>query len=765
MAEAHTDRKRGSAFADGAAIFSSAFLLFQIQLIVAKHFLPWFGGTPSMWTTCMFFFQLLLVGGYLYAHLITKHLQLRSQGALHLVVIFATFIVLLLCSKAWSSPLLPDSGWKPRGPENPVWHLSVLLAISAGVPFFLLSTTGPLLQSWFAVTQSGGPYRLYALSNLGSFAGLLSYPFVFEPRLTLRTQAWLWLAGFLCFALLCGFCARRLKSKAFPRSVIDIGEAHNDSATRPSFGQLIFWLVLASCGSVLFLATTNQICLNIAVVPLLWVLPLSIYLLSLAICFDRPRWYSRVLFHPALVASLVLAVFLLNGGAIRTLVAHIIGYSLILFVLCMVCHGELARSKPSAQHLTSFYLMVALGGAVAGVFVVLIAPRVFSLFWEYQLGLWLTVLMAFVALARDRASWLHDRFGLPAIAVFSAMLPASILLTMHNSVGPEYWFLIAILLAALYITTRGARPGFDENRARAIPWFVSFALLVLGVVLILSTRLQLQGAKLLSRNFYGTLTVTEVNGNDPEWSAYALSHGIISHGFQFRAPSKRSIPTSYYGTDSGVGRAIAELRESRGGSDPDHLRFGVVGLGVGTLAAYARLGDYVRFYEINPAVIQIAGNQTYFSYLANCRAKLDIVSGDARLSMERELERGLKQNFDLLVIDAFSGDAPPIHLLTKQAFRIYLNEADRSGIIAVHITNTFVDLRRVIGAVAEELGVQYRFMQSDGDSRITKYNDWALLWQDSGRPGINPAPTSTAAFRERVRPWTDDYSNLFQVLR
>ncbi len=747
------------------AIFISAFLLFQVQLIIGKYFLPWFGGTPAMWTTCMFFFQILLLIGYLYAHVLAHRVPLRWQGGVHITVLILSLGWLAFFSVAWHSPLLPESAWKPTGPEHPVFSLIVLLAIGAGLPYLTLSTTGPILQSWFARTHPmTASYRLYALSNLGSFLGLLTYPFAVEPWFTLRAQAAWWTAGFCVFACFCGYCALSLQDKDLP----DNGTTASNitayrSTTRPTRSIQVFWLALAACGSLLFLSTTNQICQNIAVVPLLWVLPLSIYLLSLVICFDRSSWYSRALFHPAFIVAVIVALFLLNGGALTHLPLQITLYSFILFIGCMVAHGELASSKPRTEHLTVFYLMVAAGGAIAGVFVVIVAPYIFSSFSEYPVALWLTTLLMFLAVIRDQRSWLYARFGLAAIAAGVAFLPGSVMLVMGGRIGWNYLFLIGVVLAGVYVLTRNARSGFEQTKRQAARWFIAFAMLLLGSIFLLSSKLQLQQPVLAARNFYGVLTIQEINRGNPEWTAVRMTHGRISHGFQFRNPQKSTLPTSYFGLSSGVGQALIALRGTP--TAARDLRVGVIGLGVGTLAAYGRLGDYVRFYEINPDVIRIAGDPTYFTYLTKCRSTLNIVTGDARLSMERELTRNEPQNFDLLVVDAFSGDAPPVHLLTKQAFEIYLKELNSSGIVAVNITNTFIDLQPVLYEIAQNMKLKYAMVHSDGDGRISLYCDWVLLSRASLDDRLGAAVRDQRKPSRNVRLWTDDYSNLFAVLR
>lgn len=764
MPQAEHPRHTGSsAAAYGTTIFISAFLLFQVQLIVGKYFLPWFGGTPAMWTTCMFFFQLALLAGYLYAHLLADRVPPRWQGIIHIGVLLLTVSWMIGFAVAWHSPLLPDSRWKPGGSDHPVLRLVALLSLSAGLPYFTLSTTGPILQKWVATANpSGTPYRLYALSNLGSFLGLLSYPFAIEPWLTVRAQAACWTFSFLAFVCLCTYCGLRVKQFDLvkDRSGTSAGTDQNQSKG-PAFSTLLFWLALAACGSLLFLATTNQICQNIAVVPLLWVLPLSIYLLSLVICFDRPNWYSRAIFHPAFGGSLLVALFLLSGGALTRLPVQIGLYSTGLFVGCMVAHGELASSKPSPEHLTLFYLMVAAGGAVGGIFVVIVAPHLFNSFSEYPLALWLTTLLMFLGLLRDQGSWLYHRFGLATIAVATAFLPGSIVLVMGGRIGWTYLFFMSLVLIGVFVLTTKSESGFNQTKRKAAVGFASFAMLLLASVFILSSRMQLQSPILATRNFYGVLTVQEINRD--EWAALRLTHGRISHGFQFRDPQKSLLPTSYFGVNSGVGRTLLAMRENL--PEASHLRIGVIGLGVGTLAAYGHSGDYMRFYEINPDVIQIASDPRYFTYLQKCPAKPNIITGDARLSMEAELSRNESQDFDLLVVDAFSGDAPPVHLLTREAFEIYLKELKPTGMIAVNITNTFIDLQPVVAALAQNMRLNYTVVHSDGDGRISLYCDWVLLSKKSLTDRLRPVAAASAKPQRAVRLWTDDYSNLFAILR
>jgi len=761
-------------------IFLGAFLLFGVQLLLAKYFLPWFGGAPAVWTTCMLFFQTLLLAGYAYAHGLANWFSPRAQRVFHSSLVLVSLALLVFLAIVWPSPVTPDARWKPLAVEQPIWSLITLLAVSIGLPYFVLSTTGPLLQAWFARLQPHEtPYRLYALSNLGSFLALLSYPFLVEPWLTLKMQARLWSIAFPVYAIGCVYCAllsgreKTSEGASFLRD--DNGETSEDGyaeLNRPGLGSYVLWLSLAACGSVMFLASTNQMCQDIAVVPLLWTLPLSLYLLSFVICFEKSAWNSRGIFQPAFGIALFGACYVLNRGLLPSIIGQVAVYSFALFTCCMVCHGELARSKPSPRFLTSFYLMVAVGGALGGIFVALIAPHVFKSFWEYQLGLWGSALLMSLLLMRDKNSWLYcSRFGLAAVAGGAALLPGFTASAPSNKVSPSDLTPPVLGLIAAILFMRRSQRGFDAARARAVPLYCGVALIILGAVLFFSARGQLPDTILRARNFYGVLTVRELNAHQQDWRAYALIHGRVSHGYQFRAQAKRDLPTGYYGSTSGLGLALLHLRQRDRAQSPnqERLRIGVVGLGVGTLAAYARPGDYVRFYEINPEVVRIARDSRYFTYLQNCRAKLEVIQGDARLSMEDELRRGEPRQFDLLAIDAFTGDAVPVHLLTQEAFQIYLSQIRKpQGLVAVHITNSYLDLSPVLKRVAEHFGLRYLLIHTLGDGKVVGESSWVLLSQDgefldSLSPSVPIVSKETG--NPAVRLWTDDYSNLLQVLR
>jgi hypothetical protein len=757
----------------GFTIFLSAFLLFWVQLLLGKYILPWFGGTPAVWTTCMLFFQMGLLAGYAYAHVLTSRLQPRAQGLLHTGLILACVLLLVWLTTAWGTPITPGPSWRPRTGIRPVWDIIVLLSASVGLPYFILSATGPLLQAWFARTHPDrSPYRLYALSNFGSFLALLSYPFVLEPWLTLKTQARLWWGAYLCFAAACAYCALKVGgggASAQVSTAVSDDDTFLETATRPRFALYVLWLSLAACASVIFLATTNQICQDIGVVPLLWVLPLSLYLLSFVVCFEGERWYSRRWFHPLLATAIFGACFVLYDGAAGSIFAQIAIYSFVLFVCCMVCHGELVRSKPHPRYLTSFYLTVAAGGALGGIVVTLLAPHLFKGFWEYQLGLWLCVLLTLLVVVRDHDSWLYQsRLGSPVTVVaVAALLPEAASLSKTAQTGEilVHLPLLLALILMLYMFLNRNRTGNEKARRQAAPVYCIGAWLLFGTVLLGSITAHTRTAVALSRNFYGTLGVFSQNSDDPERTAYVLKHGRVTHGMQFRAADKSRLPTSYYGPASGIGLALLRNPLRSGPEGARALRIGGVGLGAGTIAAYGQPGDSIRFYEINPDVIRIATSGTYFTFLKDCRARVEVIPGDARLSLERELDRGEPQNFDVLAIDAFSGDAIPVHLLTAEAFQVYLKQlSGPQAIIAIHITNTYLDLRPVVLKLANRFGLRSAWISSGSDGEGVSASSWMLLSQ-SNPLVASAASTLNGVWLPESRLWTDDYSNLFQVLK
>jgi SAM-dependent methyltransferase len=667
-------------------IFLSAFLLFQVQPLIARVILPWFGGSAAVWTVCMLFFQVLLLLGYLYSHSLVRYLRPQRQRMVHLAFLIASLALL---------PLAPSESWKPTGAENPTWRILGLLAASVGLPYFLLSTTGPLVQAWYARNQPGAsPYRLFALSNFASMLALLSYPLLVEPYVQLRWQTAAWSVGFAVFVVLCATLAWRTGSAT------GAGHGASDAAAdRPPLGLQLLWASLAGCASLLLLAFTSHMSLNVAAIPFLWVLPLSLYLLSFILCFEASGWYRRGFWLPLLALGLAGVCYTLIKDRNTNIWIQIPLYSATLFAACMACHGELARSKPHPRYLTGFYLMIALGGALGGVFIGLVAPAVFPDLYELPLGLVLVGLLVPAALLYDRSSALH---------------------------GGGRWL------------ARGA---------------VGAATLALVAALAYEYSNDEDGTRTRSRNFYGVLKTRDAGEGD--FRERVLTHGTIIHGRQFLSPERRLWPTSYYGPESGVGLAI------RYNGEAGPIRVGVVGLGAGTLASYGRRGDDFRFYDIDRTVVHLAN--TEFSYLKDSQAHIDVVLGDARLSLEREPV----QNFDVLALDAFSSDSIPVHLLTREAFGVYLRHLKPTGILAVHVSNRYLDLVPVVQEVARHFGLEARQVENQDDDGAGVYrSDWILLTRSAAtfqRDALRAAEPIRAEFN--VNLWTDDYSNLFRILK
>jgi hypothetical protein len=761
-------------------IFLSAFLLFQVQLLLGKYLLPWFGGAAAVWATCMLFFQVLLLAGYAYAHWLTSHFALRWQRRLHLLVLLASLGALIVLAASWGAPLLPDAGWKPPDSAAPMRRLLQLLAVAVGLPFFVLATTGALLQAWFSAAHPGAsPYRLYALSNLGSLLGLLSYPFAVELFVPLDLQAWVWTSGYVLFALGIAWCAWQLRTPAAPAPAAATSSAPLTArAAAPTRGGQLLWFGLAACASALLLAVTNQLTQEVAAVPFLWMLPLALYLLSFILCFDSDRRYRPGLYRVALLVALALASVLLDHGAEAPLLAQIAVWSFVLFVCCMVCHGELARLKPAPRHLTTFYLMIALGGASGGVFVALIAPYSFGGFWELPIALTLCGALAFAVALRDRRSFLYQGSFAPTFTVLFAAVWVAVFVVGGHLAGPPVSDALPDLdgpptnllltIGATYLVQRRVRAAARRaNQPTRIALRIAATAAALGVFAVTQVFLMLEptASKIASaRSFYGILDVLEEDADDPGNHSLRLRHGRILHGIQFQSVDRRREPNSYYGAGSGVGLALSHHPARQKGRP---LRVGIVGLGTGTLAAYGESGDYLRFYEINPDVLRLAaGPQPLFTYLRDTPARVDTVLGDARLALERELRTGDAQAFDVFVIDAFSSDAIPIHLLTEEAFGIYrAHLRDPHGVIAVHISNRFLDLAPVLAGVAARFGLAYALI--DTDRSATEWGStWVLLTRDAGwlaTPAI-AAAASTQPPRRAVR-WTDDFSNLLSVLK
>jgi spermidine synthase len=665
-------------------VFLSAFLLFQVQLLIGKAILPWFGGSASVWMTCLLFFQVLLCAGYAYASFVAEKLSPRSQGLVHLAV---------LAVAAACLPIAPSPAWKPADGSDPTWRILGLLATTVGMPFFALSATAPLIQAWSARRDpSRSPYRLYALSNAGSFLGLLAYPFAVEPSLALGAQMRAWSIGFLIFAVACASWTVRPSP----------APAQAEESPRPDSVAQGAWLLLSACGSAMLLATTSRITQDVAPVPFLWVLPLALYLLSFVLAFAERRWYRRGVAGWLLAVALFLVAGVHFGRERIGLPLDVAAHGLVQFACCYACHGELANAKPSPRHLTRFYLVVSAGGALGGALVTLVAPLVLRTLADFPLAL-VACAAAWSAAGRlDRIRRVRFAGAKLALVAVAAVV-------------------VARTGTAAYL---GARDVLEA-----------------------------------SRNFYGALQVEERDLADPSRAWRRLAHGSTAHGAQFTDVVLRRTAGSYYGPGSGIEACIEALRRAH----PGALRIGVVGMGAGSLAAYARAGDALTFFEIDPDVVRLARKWfTFWSDAEDRGATLRVELGDARLSLERSRER-----FDLLVVDAFSGDAIPAHLLTAECFALYREHLADGGLMAVHVSNLFLHLAPVVREGAKCTGFEARNLSSPPDpARLGFANDWVAVSGDEklldALPVAIAAPWPTI---ELDRPWTDDFSSLVPLLK
>ncbi len=686
------DRAIASRVPYAVTAFLGAFLLFQIQPLMGKFIIPWYGGLPSAWTGCLIFFQSGLLLGYLYAHVLVRYLAPRSQAILHTLLLVACLALV---------PIAPSSEWKPLPGTHSMGGIFLLLGATVGLPYLLLASTGPMTQAWFYRSfPSGAPYRLFALSNLGSMLALISYPFLFEPWLTRTSQGWVWAAGFAVFVASCSLCAF---SSAAGAAQPDTAAIPAQRSAAPSAMTRFLWLALPACASLLLLSVTNQLCQGMPSVPFLWILPLSLYLLSFIVCFEWPRVYSRELLLVATALSLAGVCYLLRLDTSATARLQIIGFSAALFVCCMVCHGELALGKPDPSRLTGFYLAVAAGGALGGAFVGLAAPHLFDGFFELHWGFFLCPVLVLLSLFTQVGSPLYR--GKPA------------------------WAWLVLVGAVVWL-------GVDlkQRHTRSLTFTVA------------STR-----------DFFGVLKLFEAPSANPRGVVRLLGHGGIIHGFQWIEPAYwHSVKTSYFGPGTGVAEAFALLAPRR------PLRVGVVGLGIGTIAAWGQEGDNFRFYEINPNVVRIAHES--FTYLKNSAAQVEVVEGDGRLALEAEPD----QAFDLLVLDAFNGDSPPIHLMTSESFRLYRRHLESDGVLAVNISNKFLEFEPVVRRIGEATGMNAIRIDSAYDLNVgLTAAAWMLL---SAQPGLfdpladkaRPAPEPSDRAR---RLWTDDYANVLSIVR
>jgi spermidine synthase len=707
------------------ATFLGSALLFFVQPLLAKQILPWFGGGSAVWSACLLFFQLGLVAGYAYAHL-TRRLGPARQATMHLTLLVVSIALL---------PVSPGAGWKPPDGDALVARVLWLLTANVGLPYILLAATAPLLQDWQAqlepapaeaavvappptdMTADGvavvdpapapaaiaparpeAPYRLYVLSNAGSLLALLAYPILVEPRLPLARQHLLWSATFAAFVAVCGWCTWLVRRRA--TAVVRPHAAAHDDRPTPLLDPIL-WVVLPAVASGLLLATTSTLTQDVAAIPLLWIAPLALYLVTFMLAFGG--WYWRPLWAFVYINSLFLAMYAIRDSGGVPAVVQAIALVGACFAAAMVCHGELVQLRPPVRRLTSFYLAMAAGGALGGAFVALAAPLLFHSLVELP-ALHLVAVGLVSALAVRRVS---GRTG----ALLRILTPAFI-------VG---------LVAVVGITTLASEPNASVQ------------------------------VRDIDRGFYGVVKVTE----EPAANLRRLYHGRILHGLQHTDPALTTRVTTYYVEGSGVELAIRQHPRRLAGQP---LRIGVVGLGTGTVAAWGQAGDQIHFFEIDPVVIGIS--QRNFTYIAESKAASTIVRGDARLSLERELAApGGAHSYDVIVLDAFSGDAIPVHLLTDEAVGLYDQVLAADGILVVHVSNRYLDLRPIVRGLAARRGFETLeiFRDSDFTNRAAA-STWMLVtrnrpFADAMRPSAVEPDDSPPVV------WTDDFSSLLAVWR
>jgi SAM-dependent methyltransferase len=704
------------------------------------------------------FFQVVLLCGYAYAHALTRWLSTRRQAFVHSTLLVLSLAVL---------PIVARPVWRPTGSADPTGHILLLLGATVGLPYFLLSSSGPLLQSWLAredrsVSQQRTIYRLFALSNLGSLAGLLVFPFLIEPLVGTVDQARVWSVLYVLYVLGCALCAWRPRREVAPQAWAPAGVA-------PRVASYARWIGCGALATALLVSITTHLAQNIASIPFLWVLPLSIYLLSFVVVFEGRGgrgWYSRrLLLVPAMLATATMAWAMVTRHGVLDIHISIPLFCVGLFIACCVCHGEVAASKPSERYLTHFYLSLAAGGAIGAVLVSLAAPRLFSYYWETSIALIVLALLitaACIAAARPIVWW--------------------------------RWLVAAVLGGALGVAVLVAGdqlPGLSfEDLAKswsdvALSWHIA-ALCALAVLAFVLARLRLSLAVAIAalvcttaygwdfyrymtdetdymvRDFYGALRVKPVGSG--ETRSLRLIHGVILHGEQFVDPVRRRLATTYYSPTSGIGRTLGVLR-----GDGRPLHVGSIGLGTGTLAAYGRAGDEYQIYEIDPQVVSVA--REHFHYLSDSAARIRIVLGDARLSLEDEVRAGVfndpENRFDVLSVDAFSSDAIPVHLITREALEVYAHAIKPDGVIAFHVSNRYLDLAPVVAQISAAAGFESLEIDDSPDDLLTySVTDWVLVTRNRAfleDPGIAPFGHPVPEL-PGLRLWTDQFNNLFQIL-
>jgi len=685
-----------------AIIFISAFLLFQVQPLIAKLILPLFGGGAAIWTACLFFFQAFLLLGYFYAHCLTQLRSVKQQLLIHLGLITLSLVTLPI-----GLHLLSDTS----ATISPLLSILLILTTSIGLPYFVLSSTGPLIQRWLTYVENGKlPYQLYSLSNLGSLLALLSFPFIFEPLLTTSEQSIYWSIGYAVYSGLIVTLLWKMSTLSLPGKVNQKIIVSKDEPNSTRLLEKLLWISLAMVGVIVLVATTNAMTQNIPPVPFLWILPLCLYLLSFIISFHSPKWYVREYWFALFSLTACLALLMYFIGSQFDIVSQTIVYASILFIACMICHGELARLKPGAEQLTLYYLFISLGGFLGSAFVVFIAQNLFEQFIEFPLA----IISIFVLLALS----VYIQFD-KQVNKQTWLIPVNIILVVTFSLGFVY-------LNGLFIKTN----VFSE------------------------------------RNFYGILSVkdVEINGKIQR----RLIDGTTSHGTQSLASDEANTPLSYYRKNTGVAITLEQLTQQQA-LNGQSINAGFVGLGAGTLAAYGNAGDNYVFYELNPAVISAAEN--FFSYLSDSAASIELVQGDGRVSLQQQFDRSGSQQFDVLVIDAFSGDSIPQHLLTQEAVALYFKHLKQEGVLAIHISNTHLNLIPLVRGLANALNKEIVYVRTKAKGSEEHDAQWVMLTNnqqllnDARLKVYRSAWSSENKREDNLIIWSDEHSDLLSVLK
>lgn len=691
----------------GLSILLSSFLLFQIQPVLGKTLLPWFGGSPSVWTTSLMFFQTMLAAGYYYAYWLIGKTNILHQRKIHMALIIISLLSLIYLGNAWQTPSNLAQHVQSLDLKSPGIKVIIFLFIAIGLPYPMLAANSPLIQAWYSRAYPNQSYsRFYALSNAGSLLGLLTYPLLVEPYQSLKSQAWTWAMGYILLCMVTFVIGMKFltptQNETRPTSDthLPIAIHMRDKSTAH------LWIYLSFASSLLLISVTNQISQEIAVIPFLWIIPLSIYLLSFILIYAHNSDYRRGAYLVVFAGSVAALFYVIHHPATVSLAAQIITFCIFLFTSCMVLHGELHAIRPKADRLTNYYLMISLGGMLAGLFSGLLAPLLFNGYWELWIALALVITVCLHVRKPERISH-HGELSRSLIIIF------------------------------LIFTAGTSSIKFIGERF---------------------------GMPYAERNFFGVARVTKQQIQDSGEPVFAMSHGRTVHGIQFINPALRDRPTTYYVRDSGIGLTL--LHHPRRGQG---LKVGLIGLGIGTVATYGLEGDEYRMYEINPDIIRLAeGEHDFFSFLSSSKARLTTIAGDARISLQHELDNGEHAGFDILILDAFSSDSIPVHLLTKEAFALYMQHLANDGVIAAHISNIHLDLTPVFWRLAQLYGLQVAHVAVTREIDGGYPSDWLLLTKNSSFlniPEIYNRSKRVVNSSTHVDLWTDDFSNLLQIIK